>query len=247
MVRITLFLLIFVFGLEAWCGELRVCVINSYTIPPAKEVEASVKEALKQEGYAVVDEGCDIKVVLGTPALAEELKRGEFKKLVFTFVLFPEELLERYKRDNVYGVRIFPLPERTVKSFLKGKKRRRVKVAVPVSREMLSIARVYLPKRYFKILTFEHSPAEVFSKLTRYKYVYIFPDPKLLKVVNLLRLIGFGKESGIEFLTGLGDLKRYGVDYTQQVSYKGLVRSLVEAVKGKPKKKILPCPVEGCE
>jgi len=243
MGRIALLLLIAcLLAPVAWAQ--RVCVINSYTIPAAEKVEGLLKKNLESAGFSVVDEDCSVKVVLGTPALIEHLKKRDYGKLVFSFVLFPEEFLKRYPSKRVYGVRIFPLPERTVRDFFKSKKLKRRVVAVPVSRQMVEIAKEYLPKKYFKLLVFNDSPTEVFPYLVRYKFVYIFPDPKLLKVVNLLRLVDFGKENRIVFLTGLGDLKRYGIDFVEEVSYEKLVDLLTQAVRDDPKERILPCPLK---
>jgi len=245
MVRFSLLLLIFLFLLQPGYGkELKVCVVNSYDIPPAKRLEGIVAELLRGRGYSLVDGGCSVKIVIGTPGLVKELKKRRFKKLIFTFVLFPEEFYSAFDGKEVYGVRIFPLPERTVEAFISIKRLKSVKVAVPVSKEMVKIARQYFSKDYFEILVFKDSPAEVFNQLVNYSVVYIFPDPKLLKLVNLLRLIDFGKENNIVFLSGLGDLKKYGVDFVQEVSYEKLAQELVELVESSPKEKILPCPVK---
>ena len=242
MVRITLFLLIFISSI-AYGGDRRVCVVNSYNVPPAKEVEKKLRKLLISRGYTLVgDEACDVKLVIGTPALVEALKKDRFDKLIYTFVLFPEEL--PVNRSGVYGIRIFPLPERTVKVFMEERGIERIKVAVPISRKMVPIAKRYLPQKYFTLIVFRNSPAEIFSRLSRYRYVYIFPDPKLLRLVNLLNLISFGKENGIVFLTGLGDLKKYGVDFVQEVSYEKLAREMVNLIEDNPGKKILPCPVK---
>ncbi|WP_456342166.1 hypothetical protein [Thermovibrio sp.] len=243
MVRIALLLLI-VFSSIAFGDDRKVCVINSYKVPPALELEKNLLELLKERGYLIALSGkeCDIKLVIGTPALVESLKRDRFSKLIYTFVLFPEKF--PVNRENVYGIRIFPLPERTVKAFMKKKGLEKVKVAVPVSRKMVPIAKRYLPEEYFRLIVFRSTPTEVFNRLSRYRYVYIFPDPKLLRFVNLLNLINFGKENDLVFLTGLGDLKRYGVDFVQEVSYEKLAAEMVKLIESKPKEKILPCPVK---
>lgn len=242
MVRIALLLLILLSSI-ALGDEKRVCVINSYKVPPALELERNLLALLKEKGYPISLSGkeCDIKLVIGTPALVESLKRDRFGKLIYTFVLFPEEL--PVNRDNVYGIRIFPLPERTVKAFMKKRGLKRIKVAVPISRKMVPIAKRYLPKEYFRLIVFRSTPAEVFNRLSKYRYVYIFPDPKLLRLVNLLNLINYGKENNLVFLTGLGDLKRYGIDFVQEVSYEKLAEEMVKLIESKPKEKILPCPV----
>jgi len=245
MVRLSLLLLIFLLLCRPGYGkELKVCVVNSYDIPPAKRLEEKVVELLKERGYEPSCGKCRVKIVIGTPGVVKELKEKRFRKLIFTFVLFPEELYQAFDGREVYGVRIFPLPERTVKAFASKRKLKKIKVAVPVSKEMEKIARRYLPDEYFEVLPFKDNPTEVFNQIVNYRFVYIFPDPKLLKLVNLLRLIDFGKENGIVFLSGLGDLKKYGVDFVQEVSYQELARKLVDLVESSPKERILPCPVE---
>jgi hypothetical protein len=241
MVRIALLILTILLALPSFAEGFKVCVINSYRVPPARALEGKVRELLLKEGYSLGN-SCSVKIVLGTPALIKELKEGRYQKLIFTFVLFPEELPLPKKR--VYGVRIFPLPERTVRAFMEKYGKGCVKVAVPVSEGMVKIAKKYLPKRYFDLLVFRKSPVEVFSSLKEYRVVYIFPDPKLLKVVNLLNLISYGRENGILFITGLGDLKKYGVDFVQEVSYERLARLLVDLVDREPEERILPCPVK---
>ncbi|RKQ63696.1 hypothetical protein C7457_0576 [Thermovibrio guaymasensis] len=243
MVRVTLLLLILI-PCIAYAGKEEVCIYNSYNVPPALKLKKKLEEILEEKGYDVsyMADNCDVKLVIGTPALIRVLKKEDFKKLIYTFVLFPEEL--HIIRENVYGIRIFPLPERSVRVFMKEKGLNNIEVAVPISRKMLPIAKKYLPKKYFKIFVFKKSPSEVFGKLIKYKYVYIFPDPKILKVVNLVNLISFGKENGILFLTGLKDLKNYDVDFVHGVSYEKLANEMVELIDKEPKEKILPCPVE---
>ncbi len=241
MVRIALFLLIFI-PYIVYAGE-KVCIYNSYNVPPALKLEKKLLKVLKEKGYDVssVSNNCDIYLVIGTPALLRVLKNKEFKKLIYTFVLFPEEL--HIKRENVYGIRIFPLPERTVRVFMKKYGLKKIKVAVPISRKMLPIAKKYLPKKYFKIILFRKFPSGVFNKLIKYKYVYIFPDPEVLKIVNLINLINFGKENGLIFLTGLEDLKHYDIDFVHAVSYEKLANEMVRLINEEPREKILPCPV----
>jgi hypothetical protein len=243
MVRVALLLLsLFVLSVSSYGEDLRVCVINSYQILPAKRLEQRVKSLILKEGYSLASNDCRVKIVIGTPALVKELQKAQYEKLIFTFVLFPEEL--PIPSRGVYGVRIFPLPERTIKAYAKKSGKKSLKVAVPVSKKIVRIAKKYLPKKYFNLLIFKRSPVEVFEKLKKYEVVYIFPDPKLLKLVNLLGLITYGKENGITFVSGLGDLKKYGVDFVQEVSYEKLADILVKLISQTPKEKILPCPVK---
>jgi len=226
-------------------GQERVCLINSYPIPPAKKLEELVKKKLNERRVLIVKGNCSVRILIGTPAVVESLKGHRDGLNVYTFVLFPE-VLGLNRKKNYYGVRIFPLPKRTVLSYFRKSKRRLRPVVVPVSKEMERIAKLYLPRRYFKVVTFREDPSEVFRDLLKYRYVYIFPDPKLLRVVNLLTLLNFGKKNRLVFLTGLPDLSRYGVDFVEKVDYDRLAEELVELAtkKRKPKARVLPCPVE---
>ena len=238
MVRVALFLLIFLIDMSY---AKEVCVINSYSIQPAKYVEGKVKEILNERGYKLVTSGCSVKILLGTPAVVKELKREDKCKKIYTFVLFPEKLgLDKMK--NFFGIRIFPLPEKTYQRFLKIFCLKKQKVAVPVSENMLSIAKIYLPKKYFTVISFRNSPVEIFKKLLSYKVAYIFPDPKVLKIVNLTTLLNFCKDNDIKVFSGLSDLSKFGLDYTDEVDYGVLSEELVELIDKTPKVKILPCP-----
>ena len=242
MVGLAVFLLTFFISVSSFAGQRTVCIVNSYTIRPAKEVEEKVREILSERGYQIVGSGCDVKVLIGTPAVVDELTSGDNCKKVYTFVLFPEKFgLDRKKK--FFGVRIFPLPIRTYRRFLKHLCLKEAKVAVPVSRDMLPIARIYLSDKHFVIIPFNSSPSEVFGKLMKYRCVYIFPDPKVLKIINLTTLLSFGRDNGIMFFSGLSDLARFGLDYVDRVDYDRLAKDVVFLVERDPKEKILPCPV----
>jgi len=239
MVRVAVLLLIFLLDVSVSASE--VCVINSYSIPPAKELEITVRKLLLKQNHRIVKSKCDVKVLIGTPAVVKEMNRKEQCKIVYTFVLFPEKFgLE--KKKNFYGVRIFPLPERTYKRFLKKCSLERKKVAVPISEDMLEIARMYLPEKYFVLLTFKNSPVETFRDLLKYKYVYIFPDSKLLKIVNLVTLVNFCKDNDLLVFSGLSDLSKFGLDYVDRVDYEKLAELLVFLVNRTPKERIVSCP-----
>ena len=241
MVRVALLLLSFVLNVSVRAAD--VCIVNSYPIPPARKVELRVRELLKEQGDNVVSSGCSIKVLIGTPAVVEELKKNCNCKHVYTFVLFPEKFgLQR--RSNYYGVRIFPLPDRTYKRFLTFFSLKSGKVAVPVSKEMLPIARIYLKKRYFVIIPFKRSPVETFRELLNYKYVYIFPDPELLKLVNLVTLINFCKDNKLLIFSGLSDLSRFNLDYVDRIDFEKIAQEIVFLTENKSAVKILPCPVK---
>ena len=239
MVRVAIFLLIFLMDISSYAAE--VCIVNSYPIPPAKKLEKKIRKLLREHHHKIVKEDCSVKILIGTPAVVKELKTDGETKNVYTFVLFPEKL-NLQKRKNFYGVRIFPLPVRTYKRFLKALSLKERKVAVPVSKEMLPIARIYLLPKYFKIIPFRNSPVETFRKLLRYKYVYIFPDPKLLKLINLVTLVNFCKDNNLLIFSGLPDLKKFGLDYVDNIDYDLLAREIVFLVEHNSKKRILPCP-----
>ena len=240
MVRVAVFLLILIFNLPVYAAD--VCIVNSYSIPPAKFVEAKVRELLKQRNHRVVDSDCTVKVLIGTPAVVNELKKENNCKKVYTFVLFPEKF-NLGKREDFWGVRVFPLPEKTYKRFLKTFcLKKKGKVAVPVSRSIVPIAQMYLPKRDFVIIPFDKSPVEVFRILLKYSYVYVFPDPKLLKLVNLITLVNFCKDNRLLIFSGLSDLSKFDLDYVDEIDYNKLVEKIVFLVENNPKIKILSCP-----
>lgn len=246
MVRIsTLLLIVFNFFIPSYA--LDACVINSYPIPPAKYVQEKFEEIWEKEGNSLDCKKFDTKLLIGTPAVVKELKsRGNYKR-VYTFVLFPE-VLKLDKRKNFYGVRIFPLPEKTYGRFLKKFHLKRKKVAVPLSRKVLKIAKLYLPKSDFDILEFKKSPTEVFSKLSNYRYIYIFPDPNLLKPINLILLLDFANQKNIKTLSGVFDLKKFNLTYVDEIDLDRLVAELIFLSKGRGKRKLLPFPCkEGYE
>ena len=240
MVRVAVFLLIFVFNLPVYAAD--VCIVNSYSIPPAKFVEAKVRELLKQRNHRIVNSDCSVKILIGTPAVVNELEKKDNCRKVYTFVLFPEKFnLE--KRRNFWGIRVFPLPEKTYKRFLRVLcLKKKGKVAVPVSRSMLPIARIYLPKKDFVIIPFNKSPVEIFRNLLKYSYVYVFPDPKLLKIVNLTTLVNFCKDNKLFVFSGLSDLSKFDLDYVDEIDYNKLAEKVVFLVEKSPEIKILPCP-----
>jgi len=214
-----------------------VCIFDSYGIDATKEVLKLLKERLKDSN----GKNCRVKIILGTPGVIKE--RAGLSKVVYSFVMFPE-LFGLDKRKNFYGVRIFPLPEKTAKEFFKTTKLPRKKIAVPVSRENLQIAKLYVKGRYFKIITFKKDPLEVKKELQKYDYIYIFPDRKLLKLTNLLKLIGWAKENKKILLTGLPDIAKFGVNFVYGVDLKLLAYKLASIAENEPEEKILPCPAK---
>lgn len=241
MVRIGVFVLIVFWAFSSYA--LGICIENSYEIPPSKIVERKLKRFLKENGYYLSCYNYNVKVLMGTPAVEKELRskeNGSYKR-IYTFVLFPEAL-GLLKKKNYFGVRIFPLPIRTYKRFLERSHIRVGKVAVPISENMLNIAKIYLPKKYFKILVFKNSPFEVTDKFKNFKCIYIFPDPKVLNVINLITLIKYARERKIKVISGLFDLDRFNLDYVDKVDYDRLVSLLVFLIKERESRKILPCP-----
>jgi len=61
---------------------IRACVVDSYKIKVTSYVKDSLVKRLRKSGVFVSlsNNGCDVKVLLGTPAVVEALKRGEEKK-----------------------------------------------------------------------------------------------------------------------------------------------------------------------
>jgi len=241
MVRIATFILITFWTFSSYA--LGICIENSCDIPPSKLVEEKLKSYIRKNGYRVSCYNYGAKVLLGTPAVEKELKSKDNRnyKRVYTFVLFPE-VLGLVKKKNFFGVRIFPLPLNTYQRFLRKTHFKGEEVAVPVSKNMLSIAKIYLPKKHFKILVFKSSPLEIANKLKNYKVMYIFPDPKVLNVINLVTLIKYAKERNIKVISGLFDLNRFNLDYVDQIDYDKLAKYLIFLIQGKRSEKILPCP-----
>ncbi|MEO2083493.1 MAG: hypothetical protein ABGX12_05680, partial [Desulfurobacteriaceae bacterium] len=153
-------------------GSEAVCVLDSYNIPPTLELKSKIIKRLEKRGYRV-EEGkkCHNKVILGTPKLIEALKEfsPEDGKIIYTFILFPELL--KIDKPNVYGIRILPLPKRTVETYFKKTHKKPQKVAVPISKKHLKVAKIYLDKKTFSVLTFKKTPEELFNKLKKFKYI----------------------------------------------------------------------------
>jgi len=226
-----------------------VCIIDSYRIEATSYVESLVKKRLNN--FAVFSnvgldggkiESCDPLVLLGTPAVVEAMKKIKNKKVIYTFVMFPE-MLNLNKKKNFSGIRIIPLPDKTAEVFFSYTGFEKKKIAVPVSRGTQKIAKKYLSNsKLFKILPFDGDISSLELKLSEYKYIYIFPDPEVLKVVNLLRLMKFAKENKKIVITSLPDLDRYGVNFIYAVDYNMLAEKIVFLIKNTPEEKILSCP-----
>ncbi len=247
MVRIGILLLILfaIVPVRLSAKEVKVCVIDGYKIAVTQRVKKSLERRIENglNGFSLSNGfECDVSVLLGTPAVVDAMKKGQSKKYVYSFVLFPE-LLKLTKKKRFFGVRIFPLPEKTLRVFYRYTGFAKQKVAVPVSKRTLKVAKLYLPQSSFKIVPFKDKIEETFNELRNFTYIYIFPDPQVLRIVNLLNLIRFAKEHKQILISGLPDLKKYEINFIYSVDYDRLVDKLVELVKERnPKEKLLPCP-----
>ncbi|TCK05419.1 hypothetical protein [Phorcysia thermohydrogeniphila] len=245
MAWIRVFLLVFIvlLPLASSAKEVRACIIDSYGIRVTNYVRERLEELLKRK-YTLVSysrKSCDVKVLLGTPAVVRALKEGEKGRVIYTFVMFPE-LLRLEKKKNFIGIRIFPLPKRTAEKFFTYTGLERKKIAVPISKDMVKLAKRYLPPDLFDLVPFSGDVATVYPKLKDYSYVYVFPDPVVLRIVNMLNLVKFCKNSGIILISGLPDLDRYDVNFIYAVDYNDLVDIIVELINENPKERIIPCP-----
>jgi len=241
MGKFSILLLICYFLFITTSHALNACVENAYSIPQAKYVENQFKKLWIEEGNKIDCSDYKVKVLIGTPAIAKELlAEGNYKR-VYTFVIFPEEF-NLTKRKNFFGVRIFPLPERTYLRFIRKLHLEKHKVAVLVSKDLKNIAKIYLPKRIFKVIVFDKYPLEKLEEIKKYKYLYIFPDPYVLKVTNLITIINFAKQNNIKVFSGIFDLKKFGLTYVDEVNFDKLAEELFLLSKGEIKEKLLPCP-----
>jgi hypothetical protein len=226
-----------------------VCIVDSYRIEATSYVKSLVEKELNN--FAVFSnvsldrekvESCDYLVLLGTPAVVEAMKKIKNKKVIYTFVMFPE-ILDLRKKKNFFGIRIIPLPDKTAEIFFSYTGLKKKKIAVPVSKRTQKIARKYFyNSELFKVLPFDGDISHLKSKLSGYEYIYIFPDPELLRVVNLLKLMKFANENGKIVITGLPDLDKYGVNFIYAADYDALVEKIISLIKGTPRERILSCP-----
>jgi hypothetical protein len=255
MVRFRYFILIVlacisfspIFNRDSYAAD--VCIIDSYKIKITQKIKDQLSMVLSQNGnvsYANYGDTrqCRVKIILGTPGVVKELKKASpYEKVIYTFVMFPE-VLGLDKKKNFYGVRIFPLPMRTINKFFSYTGMKKRKVAVIVSKMNEKIAKKYLPSHSFDILLINSRVEEAFPKLNKYKYIYIFPDPEVLKLVNVLSLVNYAKHTGKILIAGLPDLDRYDINFIYAVDFPALTRELVKLTRENPKKHILPCPAK---
>ena len=240
-------ILIPIFHRESFAGN--VCIIDSYKIGITQKVESQLSKLLSQTGnvsYANYDNTyqCKVKIILGTPGVVKELKKASpYEKVIYTFVMFPE-ILGLDKKSNFYGIRIFPLPMRTINKFFSYTGMKRRKVAVIISKTNERIAKRYLPAHSFDVILINSRIEEAFPKLNKYKYIYIFPDPEVLKLVNVLSLVSYAKHTGKILIAGLPDLDRYDINFIYAVDFSTLTKELINLVEDSPKKHILPCPAK---
>ncbi len=247
--RVVLIVVFLIFNLGTNALAVSVCIVDSYKIAVTKKVYEQLAMALSHDsGISYARYGnshkCDVKIILGTPGVVKELKSCyPYEKVIYTFVMFPE-MLGLDKKENFYGIRIFPLPERTVNEFFSYTKMKRDKVAVVVSRKFLSIAKKYLHSKIFTIIPINSRTEEAFSKLEKFKYIYIFPDPGILKVSNFLALVSYSKYNHKILIAGLPDLNRYDVNFIYAVDFNRLTQQILKLVKTTPSTHILPCPAK---
>lgn len=226
-----------------------VCIVDSYRIEATSYVRSLIEKELNN--FAVFSnvsldrekiESCDPLILLGTPAVVEAIKKIKNKKVIYTFVMFPE-ILGLHKKKNFFGIRIIPLPDKTAEVFFSYTGFDKKKIAVPVSRGTQKIAKKYLSNsKLFKILPFDSDISRLKSRLSKYEYIYIFPDPEVLEIVNLLKLMKFAKENEKIVITSLPDLDRYGVNFIYAVDYNMLAEKIIFLIKNTPEEKILSCP-----
>jgi hypothetical protein len=245
-----LLLVVSFFLIYAYPASGRViCIVDSCGIKATSYVRSLIEKELNNftvlSNVSVDKEkikSCDSLVLLGMPAVAKALKKIKGQKIIYTFVMFPE-ILDLHKRKNFFGIRIIPLPDKTAEVFFSYTGLEKKKIAVPVSKGTQKIARKYLSNsRLFKILPFDGDISHLKSKLSGYEYIYIFPDPEVLWVVNLLKLMKFAKENGKIVITSLPDLDKYGVNFIYAVDYNILVERIIFLIKNDLRERILPCP-----
>jgi len=239
------FFLIYVYPVNS----KAVCIVDSYRIEATSYVRSLIEKELNN--FTVFSdvsldrekiESCDPLILLGTPAVVEAIKKIKNKKVIYTFVMFPE-ILGLHKKKNFFGIRIIPLPDKTAEVFFSYTGFEKKKIAVPVSRGTQKIAKKYLSNsKLFKILPFDGDISRLKSRLSKYEYIYIFPDPEVLEVVNLLKLMKFAKENEKIVITSLPDLDRYGVNFIYAVDYNMLAEKIIFLIKNTPEEKILSCP-----
>ncbi|GAB6076601.1 hypothetical protein [Desulfurobacterium crinifex] len=245
LILVISFFLIYVYPVN---GK-AVCIVDSYRIEATSYVRSLIEKELNN--FVVFSnvsldrekiESCDPLILLGTPVVVEAIKKIKNKKVIYTFVMFPE-ILGLHKKKNFFGIRIIPLPDKTAEVFFSYTGFEKRKIAVPVSRGTQKIAKKYLSNsKLFKILPFDGDISRLKSRLSKYEYIYIFPDPEVLEVVNLLKLMKFAKENEKIVITSLPDLDRYGVNFIYAVDYNMLAEKINFLIKNTPEEKILSCP-----
>jgi hypothetical protein len=76
--------------------------------------------------------------------------------------------------------------------------------------------------------------------------VYLFPDPVVMKVSNLLKLLDFTSLRGIVTISNMPESEKFGINFIYAVDYDELVYEMVDILKSKEKldDKIIPCPAK---
>nr|WP_163328401.1 hypothetical protein [Desulfurobacterium thermolithotrophum] len=252
MGRIRSFLLVLFFIVFSQQGMSQtVCIVDSYQIKETRQVVSFIEKELEDFVEIPFSEfkkeklkGCSSLILLGTPAVARALKENVKKRIVYSFVLFPEALsLE--KKKNFFGIRIIPLPQKTVEVFFNYTKLKKEKVALPVSDKTYKIAKNYIKgDSILKLVKLKKDYLTLEYKLLKYRYIFIFPDPYILKVLTLLKLLNFAKENKKVLITNLPDLENYGINFIYAVDLKELSKKILDLLESNSSERILPCPAK---
>jgi len=243
---LTVFILV-----SSAAGEC-VCIVKSYSFDVINGVVSDIVDSLEQKNIHLLsleklkrpNRNCDKLVLLGTPAVVKSRDICSKGKLcIYSFVLFPEEL---NLKGNFTGIRIFPLPKRTVDVFSKFTGLKPEKVALLAGERTEEIARKQVKgDRRFRVFIVKDDVNEVLDKLQNYRFVYLFPDPVVMKVSNLLKLLDFTSLRGIITISNMPETEKFGVNFIYGADYQALSRRIVSILKdGKPKKSILDCPAK---
>ncbi len=246
----NLALAVFIFVSSA-AGEC-VCIVKSYNFDVINDVVSDIVNSLEQGDMHSISLkklkrpswDCDKLILLGTPAVVKSRDICSKGKIcIYSFVLFPEEL---NLKGNFTGIRIFPLPKRTVEVFSKFTGLKPQKIALLVGRRTEEIAKKQVKgDRRFRVFVVKDDVSEVLDKLQSYRFVYLFPDPVVMRVSNLLKLLDFTSLRGIITISNMPETEKFGVNFIYGTDYQVLSRRIVSILKdGKPKKSILDCPAK---
>ncbi len=249
----TVFRILILLLLSLSSAFAQVCVVKSYSFDAMNKVALLIISDLSRDVRLMSPEEikfgikCRNFVLLGSPAVLKVKDIYSRRKLyVYSFVLFPEELgLEKY--ENFIGIRIFPLPTRTVDKFSELANRKVKKVALIVGEKTKDVAARYVKgDKRFKIVVVKNDIGEILDKLQNYKYIYLFPDPVVMKVSNILKLLDFASLRGAITISNIPETAKFGVNFIYAVDYEKLACKIVDVLKGKIKEddNLIPCPAK---